>query len=144
VRHLNARSVWHDEAGPSGRCAAFTTLDDNTLPLFHAHLLWKAGAGESPLAFDSIGVIGLATVALAVRIARRWYGLVAGIMLACSLGVSPLLWEYSQEARPVLPCRWWRWRWQRGCKSSNVNQLTLCRAKCGHSSSAQELAACIR
>ncbi len=101
--HLNTESVWHDE-GWSIRAmrGPFTTPDDNTpfIYYFSGHLLWRLGAGESPLAFRYVSVlIGLVTVALGMHIGRRWFGYQAGLTSGILLGTSPLLWEYSQEVR---------------------------------------------
>jgi hypothetical protein len=101
--HLGTESIWHDEAwsirafrGP------FTTPDDNTPYLYYVsgHALWRLGGGESALALRYISVLfGTLTVALTLRLGRRWLGI--GGMLAVGLGVAinPLLWEYAQEVR---------------------------------------------
>jgi hypothetical protein len=103
IHNLDGESIWHDE-GWSIRAmrGPFTTPDDNTpfLYYFTGHVLWKAGAGDSALAFRYVSVlIGLVTVALAMRIGRRWYGTGAGLAGGLLVGVSPLLWQYSQEVR---------------------------------------------
>lgn len=103
VWQLNAESVWHDE-GWSIRAmrGPFTTPDDNTPFLYYltGHLLWRAGAGETPFAFRYTSVlIGLLTVAAAIALGRRWFGRVSGVTIGTLVAVSPLLWEYSQEVR---------------------------------------------
>ena len=80
----------------------FTTPDDNTpyLYYFTGHLLWKAGTGESPLAFRYVSVlIGVLVVAVAFRLAERWFSLRWAVLAGVLVGISPLLWEYSQEVR---------------------------------------------
>jgi hypothetical protein len=104
--HLNTQPIWHDE-GWSIRAMRdpFTTPDDNTPFLYYlsGHLLWRAGAGESPLAFRYVSVlIGLATVALALRLGWRWYGPLAGLSAGALVGSSPLLWVYAQEVRAYI------------------------------------------
>ncbi len=100
--NLNAPSVWHDE-GWSIRAIRdpIHTPDDNTPPVYYSviHLLWL-GAGETPLAlrYGSV-LLDLLTIALAVRIMRRWAGWDAAILAAALLGVSPLLWAYAREVR---------------------------------------------
>ncbi len=101
--HLDTESIWHDE-GWSIRAirGPFTTPDDNTpfLYYFTGHLLWRAGAGESPLAFRYISVlIGIVVVAMAYRLAQRWFGGRWTVLVGILTGISPLLWEYSQEVR---------------------------------------------
>jgi hypothetical protein len=101
--HLNTQPIWHDE-GWSIRAmrGPFTTPDDNTPLLYYlsGHLLWRAGAGESPLAFRYVSVlVGVVTVALALRLGWRWYGPLAGLSAGMLVGSSPLLWAYSQEVR---------------------------------------------
>jgi hypothetical protein len=101
--HISTESIWHDEAwsirairGP------FTTPDDNTPFVYYlsGHMLWQAGGGESPLALRYVSVLfGLVTVALGLRIGRRWFGPGGGLLAGLLLALSPLLWEYSQEVR---------------------------------------------
>ena len=103
VWNLNEESIWHDE-GWSIRAIRdpFTTPDDNTPYVYYAsmHLLWKLGSGETPFAFRYGSIlVGVLTVAVAVRIGMRWYGHWAGIAAGILAGVSPLLWEYAQEVR---------------------------------------------
>jgi hypothetical protein len=100
---LNEESIWHDE-GWSIRAirGPFTTPDDNTPYVYYAtmHLLWKLGSGETPFAFRYGSVLlGLLTVAVAIRLGWRWYGLGSGLVTGVLVGVSPLLWEYAQEVR---------------------------------------------
>jgi hypothetical protein len=100
---LGSESIWHDE-GWSIRAIRepFTTPDDNTPFAYYGtlHLLWRSGAGESPLAFRYGSVlIGVATVAAAFALARRWYGLNVAIAAGALAAVNPLLWEYAQEVR---------------------------------------------
>lgn len=103
LHHLNTESIWHDEAwsirafrGP------FTTPDDNTPYLYYlsGHVLWRAGAGETPLALRYVSVLfGLLTVAASLRIGRRWLGITGSVVFAAMVAASPLLWEYAQEVR---------------------------------------------
>lgn len=103
VWNLNTESIWHDE-GWSIRAirGPFTTPDDNTPYGYYTlgHALWRLGTGETALAFRYTSVLlGVLTVAVAIRVAWRWYG--GGISLATGslVAVSPLLWEYAQEVR---------------------------------------------
>lgn len=101
--NLNSESIWHDE-GWSIRAirGPFTTPDDNTpfLYYFTGHLMWKLGAGDSPLALRYLSVlIGLLTTTAALRLGQRWYGTMAGLAAGLMVAASPLLWEYSQEVR---------------------------------------------
>ena len=103
VWHLNTESVWHDE-GWSIRATRgpFTTPDDNTPYGYYAtnHLLWKLGVGETPFSFRyGAALIGLLTVALAIRIGCRWYGFLNGLAVGSLVATSPLLWDYAQEVR---------------------------------------------
>ncbi|MFW5772848.1 MAG: hypothetical protein ACOCZH_05930, partial [Phototrophicaceae bacterium] len=101
--HLNTEPVWHDE-GWSIRAirGPFTTPDDNTPFVYYltGHVLWRAGAGESPLALRYVSVLlGVLTTALALRIGWRWFGAGAALSVGALVAVSPLLWEYAQEVR---------------------------------------------
>lgn len=101
--HLDTESIWHDE-GWSIRAfrGPFTTPDDNTPFVYYltGHVLWRLGGGETPLALRYISVLmGTLTVALAIRIGRRWFGIGAGLASGVLVATSPLLWEYSQEVR---------------------------------------------
>lgn len=101
--HLEAESIWHDEAWSIRAIhSPFGTPDDNTPYVYYAtlHLLWKSGIGNSPFAlrFGSV-LIGLLTVALALRVGRRWLGHDASLFFGLLAATSPLLWEYAQEVR---------------------------------------------
>jgi hypothetical protein len=103
VWELGTESIWHDE-GWSIRAiqSPFDTPDDNTPYIYYAtlHLLWQAGIGDTAFAFRFGSVlIGLLTVALAVRVGGRWFGTPAGIAFGLLVATSPLLWEYAQEVR---------------------------------------------
>lgn len=100
---LDAESIWHDE-GWSVRAiyTPFDTPDDNTPYGYYTllHGLWWAGGGESPLAlrYGSV-LLDMLTIALALKLAQRWYGQVAGLTAGGLVAMSPLLWEYAQEVR---------------------------------------------
>ncbi|MBZ0309146.1 MAG: hypothetical protein K8I82_23985 [Anaerolineae bacterium] len=103
VWRLDEESIWHDEAWSIRAIQSpFRTPDDNTPPLYYLtlHLLQRAGAGESPFAlrYGSV-LIHLLTVSVGFRIGYRWYGLTAAGITGSLLALSPLLWEYAQEAR---------------------------------------------
>ncbi len=103
MSYIGADSIWHDEAwsirafrGP------FTTPDDNTPYLYYlaGHGLWRLGGGESPLALRYVSVLlGVLTVAAALRIGGRWFGRRWGWLGAALVALSPLLWAYAQEVR---------------------------------------------
>lgn len=98
---LTTESIWHDE-GWSIRAITGLQPDDNTPPAYYAaaSVLWRAGAGSSPLAFRYPSVLlGLLGTALALTLARRWIGGGAGLLAAGLVAVNPLLWEYAQEVR---------------------------------------------
>ena len=101
--HLNTEPIWHDE-GWSIRAirGPFTTPDDNTPFVYYltGHVLWRAGAGESPLALRYVSVLlGVLTAAVTLRIGWRWFGAGAALGAGVLVAVSPLLWEYAQEVR---------------------------------------------
>lgn len=100
---LNVESVWHDEAWSiRAMRSPFITPDDKTpfLYYFTGHILQVAGVGNSPLALRYISVLyGIGVVALGIIIAKRWFGIKIAILFGILLGISPLLWEYSQEVR---------------------------------------------
>lgn len=103
VWHLGDESIWHDE-GWSIRAihSPFGTPDDNTPYVYYTtgHLLWRMGAGDSPFALRYVSVlIGLVTVAVALRIGDGWFGRWGGVTTGTLLAISPLLWEYAQEVR---------------------------------------------
>ena len=103
IWHVDSESIWHDEAwsiraihGP------FTTPDDNTPVLYYlsGHLLWRLGAGDTPLALRYISVLfGTLAVAVAMRLGRAWVGRFAAVAFGITVAASPLLWEYAQEVR---------------------------------------------
>ncbi len=103
VWQLGNESIWHDE-GWSIRAihSPLGTPDDNTPYVYYAsgHLLWRLGGGDSPFALRYVSVlIGLITVAVALRIGRGWFGAGGGLAAGCLIALSPLLWEYAQEVR---------------------------------------------
>ncbi|MBC7872138.1 MAG: hypothetical protein H7Y09_14930, partial [Chitinophagaceae bacterium] len=102
--HLNSESIWHDE-GWSIRAITGIMPDDNTPPFYYAtaSLLWRMGAGESPLALRYTSVLlGLVGVAFTLKIGWRWYGFTVGLAAGTLTAFSPLLWDYAQEVRAYI------------------------------------------
>jgi len=102
--HLNTESVWHDE-GWSIRAITGVMPDDNTPPFYYAtaSLLWRMGAGESPLALRYTSVLlSVVGVAFALKIGWRWYGFTVGLAGGALTAFSPLLWSYAHEIRAYI------------------------------------------
>ncbi len=59
---------------------------------------WARARRPLALRYGSV-LLGLLTVAVGVRLARRWANWDAAILAAILLGISPLLWAYSREIR---------------------------------------------
>lgn len=100
---LDTESIWHDE-GWSIRAihSPLGTPDDNTPYVYYTigHVLWLMGAGNSPFALRYVSVLlGLLTVAVALRLGRGWLGKSGSITFGVLIALSPLLWEYAQEVR---------------------------------------------
>lgn len=103
VWDLNSESIWHDE-GWSIRAIQdpIDTPDDNTPYVYYValHVLWQTGIGNTPFAFRFGSVlIGMITVAIALRIGRQWFAVQGAIAVGILVAISPLLWEYAQEVR---------------------------------------------
>ncbi len=104
--HLDSQSIWFDE-GWSAYAAVQPTLlaaadaDPTNPPLYYMLLnLTTRGFGDSPFGLRVTSTFfGLLTVPLAFQLGRRLLGRQAGLYAAFLVGVSPLLWWASQEAR---------------------------------------------
>lgn len=106
IYDLNGPAIWHDE-GWSIRAfrGPFTTPDDNTPFVYYlaGHVLWRAGAGETPLALRYVSVLlGVIVTAGVLRIGWRWYGPLAGLSAGLLAAGIPLLWAYSIEVRAYI------------------------------------------
>ncbi|MCC7209437.1 MAG: hypothetical protein IT323_19160, partial [Anaerolineae bacterium] len=107
VWNLDAQSLWHDEGwsvfaaytpfGPMGIRGA----DVNAPFAYYASVgLGLRLMGDSVWAMRFCSVLyGVVTVALAGRIAGRWYGPSAGGLAMLLTAFSPILWVFSQEIR---------------------------------------------
>ncbi|RMF50553.1 MAG: hypothetical protein D6749_10300 [Chloroflexota bacterium] len=109
--NLGAQSLWHDEGwslypaytllGPMG----IRGMDVNAPPLFNISIgLWLRLAGDAiwTVRFWSL-LTGMIGVALGMGLARRWFGVQAGILAGIFLAFSPILWVFAQEIRAYIP-----------------------------------------
>ncbi|MEP7287576.1 MAG: glycosyltransferase family 39 protein [Chloroflexota bacterium] len=103
--NLGTQSLWHDEAWSIQTAYRFPRpLDPNSPPYFMTlQGLWIQVAGDSVWVMRYFSLLfGLATVAVATLIARRWFGRRAAAITAILVAASPILWVYSQEIRSYI------------------------------------------
>lgn len=104
--YIDYQSLWFDEgwsafAAVQPSLQAAIEADPTNPPLYYVLLnLTTRGFGDSPLGLRVTSLLlGLLAIPLAYQLARRLFGVRAGVLTAALMALSPPLWWASQEAR---------------------------------------------